>query len=483
MQDHAASTSGRGWTHWLLNPWTWVLVAFALRFGMLIGLPLVGARIAMRTDTGEGWEEHLTDSPGMLKFLQKRVQYRALTEDEIAYDDIGQNIVLGKGFVLNRYWQVSIPGKPTTFAGCGYPLFIAGVYAIFGIGNQLPVYLIQVVLHALAAWFVFESVRRIAGPVGGACGAAFYTFHPMLIWSAVALMSESIALPFSVVLFWLLSNRFALGYQAGGAWLRIVLIGIILAFLAETRSPYSYFGWVVAAFLILEARGKRSWPERFAHAAVFFFGFAAVCAPWVYRNYVEFGVFIPFSTKKGQSSYLTNHIGLVPELGPRLQAGPLPIDIYGPEFMAIPDEMGRDARCNELFLQFVREHPERFLALTGARFLVAVLPLTAVKFSLLTSLAAWYIKGIVLLLVPAALILARRRLWWRLLPWLLFVAYWQTLQSVSGAGLRYRLPADPVWACILGVACGVIAARLWPQTRSLKLSRRFLRTPPALSTP
>ncbi|MFH1923321.1 MAG: hypothetical protein ABIP48_25950, partial [Planctomycetota bacterium] len=107
---------------------------------------------------------------------------------------------------------------------------------------------------------------------------------------------------------------------------------------------------------------------------------------------------------------------------------------------------------------FLREEPGKFIGLTWMRFWIAILPVAITAHSPLSTLAAWYVKGLILVIVPLGVYLGRRRLWVDLLPWLLFAAYWQALQSISGPGMRHRLPADPAWACLVGVYAGVILA-------------------------
>ncbi|HEY7328476.1 MAG TPA: glycosyltransferase family 39 protein [Gemmataceae bacterium] len=463
----------------LLRPGVWVVLAALVRLGMLVSLPYTGATAAINPKVGTPWMERVGHVSGLVEFLQHRVLYRALAEDEICYHEMGQNIVAGRGFVLDRQWQITEPGKPALYAGCGYPLFVGIVYGIFGSGQQLPVYLIQIAMHALAAALIFQTVRRLVGPVGGAVAAAYYTFHPMLIWSSVALMSEALVIPLAVVFFWLLAHRGALGYAPGRHWLRVVLLGLVMGVLCETRSTFVYFNVVLMALLLLEVRNRDWWPTRLARPLVYFLVFATVCAPWTVRNYLHYHRFIPFSTKKGGAAYVFNHSGLVVEFGPRAVGGTPPVDLYGEEMVSLHDEVARDDRCLELFYQFLREQPHKFLGLTWIRFWMALLPVAITAASPLANVMAWYIKGPMLVLIPMGLYWAKRRLWWRMLPWLLFVSYWQALQSISGAGMRYRLPADPAWVCIVGSLVAVGMARWRPHVHALLLARRFDRQAPA----
>lgn len=453
-QKHWLGTLSRG----MLNPWTWVGVAALVRLTMLLGMGFIGDSAAIQTQVGESWPEKLSNPSGLVEFLQHRVYYRPLTEDEICYDEMARNLTAGRGFVLDRTWQITIPGQPAMYAGCCYPLFIAGVYLVFGAGSELPVYLIQITAHAAAAWLVFRTAQRFAGPTAGALAAAYYSFHPMLIWSGVAMMSEALVIPLVAVVFWLLAERDALGASAPGKVLRVVAVGGALAVLCLTRSTLAYFVPVVAVLLAYEARPRGTWWPSLAKPATCLLAFVVICAPWTARNYVHYGRLIPFSTKKGCNAYVFNHSGLTVEFGPGVVGGPQPENLYGPEFASLSSEVARDDRSMDLFLEFLREKPWTFVGLTWMRFWIAILPVAITAHSPLATLAAWYIKGPVLVLLPLGLYLGRRRLWVALLPWLLFVAHWQALQSISGPGMRHRLPADPVWACLLGVCASIVLA-------------------------
>ena len=142
--------------------------------------------------------------------------------------------------------------------------------------------------------------------------------------------------------------------------------------------------------------------------------------------------------------------------------GPMPFDYYAEGNQSLPDEVTRNDNYVRLFREFVREHPVHFLGLTFVRFWLALLPVAITAASPLAVAAAWYVKGVPLLLVVPALFLARWRLWLRVWPMVLYVAYWQALQSVSATGMRYRLPADPVWAVLVGICFAVVLAAVRP---------------------
>ena len=230
--------------------------------------------------------------------------------------------------------------------------------------------------------------------------------------------------------------------------------------------------------------------RRFAPVCACLAAFTLSVAPWTIRNYVHWGRLIPLSTKSGVNAWMWNHPGLVVEFGTRAFEGPKPIDIFDAEIQDLPNEAERDAKLMRLFVEFVADQPMKFAGLVLVRLAMAVAPVSVSSEyhggSTVAALSAWYIKGIPLIALVAAGVLLRARLWWRIRPLGLFVGYWMVMQSLAGPGIRYRLPADPVWACIIGVIGAAVLAKTLRGPGTDPLARRWgprFRCPEALPEP
>src|SRR5262245_63850633 len=194
------------------NPWAWVVIAGVVRLGMLAVLPQIADHLGINLE-GQPFVQaalqkaapNLPKSP--IALLQGRAHVRPFTEEESSYDEMAKNLVAGRGFVLDSKWLITTPGQPAMYAGCSYPLFVAAVYAVFGAGAELPVYLIQILLAALAAGLIYKGAARVGGALAGSLAAAFYAFHPNLIWSSVSMMSEAICVPLIALVLWILTVR------------------------------------------------------------------------------------------------------------------------------------------------------------------------------------------------------------------------------------------------------------------------------------
>lgn len=423
--------------------WAWIALCVVIRLIALLVIPLQNRAFLNREMPASN---HTAVS--YLEFLQRRTDISPLTEDEHCYDEMARNICGGRGFVTDNVWVITTPGQPAMYGGCAYPLFVAGSYLLFGAGNELPVFLLQIFLQGAALWFVFQSAKQIAGEAAAALASAFFCFHPVLIWLSVAMMSETLLVPGVAALIWLLS-RPATAFTS-------VMLGFLLAVMALTRSTAAPFILVAAGWLVM----RKQW--RLVPPLVM--TFVLVCAPWTVRNYKHWNRFIPFSTKSGVNAWFFNHPGLKVEFGRAAVEGSQPIDIFDPQIQGLPDEAARNDRLMQMFREFLRENPQKFAGLCWMRFWMALLPARITSTTTGALISALYAKGIPLALLLALLIMRPRLPGALMFPFLL-AAYWQAIQTLAGPGLRYRLPVEPAWAIIVGVAGAALIAMLIAKCR------------------
>lgn len=432
----------------------WIALCLMVRVIALLAMPAQGEAFLNRAmDSAKPFPS------GAIAFLERRTDFRPLTEDEHCYDEMGQNICRGRGFVVDTLWVITTPGQPAMYGGCAYPLFLAGIYTVFGTGNELFVFIAQILLQGLALYFIFETAQRIAGPIAALISGAFFTFHPVLIWLSVAVMTEAILVPAMAGLIWLVCCK-----SPSVKW--ALSVGSILAVMALTRSTASALVWLTIAWLLFHHRRASLRP-----AIVLIVTFLFLCAPWTIRNYVHWHRFIPFSTKSGVNAWFFNHPGLKVEFSRAAVEGPQPVDIFDPRIQSLPDEAARNDRLMAMFKEFFHAHPLKFIGLCWMRFWMAILPARITSTTSGALFSAWYAKGIPLVICSVALFLAgaRKKIPQRpgvVFP-LLIAAYWQAIQSLAGPGLRYRLPVEPAWAIILGVAVVCIGDMLRARRETL----------------
>lgn len=192
-----------------------------------------------------------------------------------------------------------------TFFGPVYPMF-AGVLALFDadlaralkcvsrdgavcdLSGLTGLFVVQAVLAAFTAFFVFLAARRLAGD---AC-IAWLTLAIVLATKCfthyAGLILTEIPTFFFVGLFaWMLAR-----VLSDPVPLRrdIAVAGVALAAAALTRASYVYLLYFMVPVIVLWWRfGRgRAWTDAAAAAACFAAGAAAILAPWWIRNYVGF---------------------------------------------------------------------------------------------------------------------------------------------------------------------------------------------------
>ena len=87
-----------------------------------------------------------------------------LRQDGYAYDSLAWHLLSDYGFSVNRTSTLSFgdcpPCEPVTYPLPGYPLFLAGLYALFG-RNYLVVKLVQAAIDAATCFLAYLLARRV----------------------------------------------------------------------------------------------------------------------------------------------------------------------------------------------------------------------------------------------------------------------------------------------------------------------------------
>ncbi len=192
-----------------------------------------------------------------------------------------------------------------TFFGPVYPMF-AGVLAFFDadlaralkcvsrdgavcdLSGLTTLFIVQAVLAAFTAFFVFLAACRLAGDVRIAWLTLAIVLATKCFTHYAGLILTEIPTFFFVALFaWMLAR-----VLSDPVPLRrdIAVAGVALAAAALTRASYVYLLYFMVPVIVLWWRfGRgRAWTAAAAAAACFAAGAAAILAPWWIRNYIGF---------------------------------------------------------------------------------------------------------------------------------------------------------------------------------------------------
>lgn len=195
------------------------------------------------------------------------------------------------GHILND-GMFSYNGRELTAADTpGFPIFLAGLRAMFGPG-MLWIYLAQVILSAATVLLIYLIANELFSPKAGLIAAGFASIYPMLF--------IFVATPLSEVLYTFLATAFLALYvraRRGMAW--AMAAGLIGGAAVMTRPVLALFVGLLGLFLLARS-GRR------ALGLALLGGFVLVLTPWVIRNAIAFNEFIPLSSRGGFEFYLGN---------------------------------------------------------------------------------------------------------------------------------------------------------------------------------
>jgi 4-amino-4-deoxy-L-arabinose transferase-like glycosyltransferase len=204
--------------------------------------------------------------------------------------DVVDEVVLqsdAKGYhILANYLLEHGSFEPEPIRTPGYVVMVAAIYSIVGERPAVVIFL-QILLDVIVCYCCFRLIRHLFGERAGLMGALLYAINPTAVLYANTLMSDALfvlLLVVSVSLFFrameVRSGRRSLGY--------FVTFALCLGLAALTRPVALY---LMPLFMLLvgwvERRNLRTVVPKIALASILFVG---VISPWVYRNYVTFGV-------------------------------------------------------------------------------------------------------------------------------------------------------------------------------------------------
>jgi 4-amino-4-deoxy-L-arabinose transferase-like glycosyltransferase len=385
-------------------------------------------------------------SLGLVLALALRVIYvflipNAIQEtwrDGLSYDNIARNLISGVG-----YWDTTgewpgeppyaDPSAPTARWMPGYPVFVAGIYLIFG-ENPRAVYLMQALLGVMIAGFTYLVAKHTLDEQVAVLALMLYALDPLSLSLSGSFQTEQLftALVIISVYFFLktggdVEHRIAFS----------LLFGLFSGLAALTRNVAGlmFVGLCVGALF--------GWDNRFARirlpqrafiiiiASVTFFG---TLGPWLVRNYHLTGHYT-LSTQTWQTLTITNNDkGGAYMTREGLAAMPY-TTIEQPE-------AEREAIYKSFLIEWIAANPGRFLALCLWRAIAFWSPLAT--FVSGGAALVTFVFNTILLVFAGAYGLAYRKSYSRLFPYYMSFLTFTLGYSIAMVTTRYRLPLYPL---------------------------------------
>lgn len=204
------------------------------------------------------------------------------------YRSIARNLDQGNGYRVYATMSKTMLREPV------YPLFLAGIFKLFG-DNMLTARIASVLLAFGAALMLLRLARKLTGDESIALAAAvLFLLYPGII---VAETRAGIEIPciLTVMLFMLALHR---AVEQGSLW-RYGAAGLLLGAAAMVRSEVVLFPLFLMVYLVLVERSAGERAKAVLRIAVLALGATIVMSPWIIRNYRLVHSFVPTSTIAG----------------------------------------------------------------------------------------------------------------------------------------------------------------------------------------
>ncbi|MEW5939339.1 MAG: glycosyltransferase family 39 protein [Chloroflexota bacterium] len=369
---------------------------------------------------------------------------------------------------------------PSAIRTPGYPIFLAGVIAVFG-ENYFAVTALQIVLNLLTLYFLYKTARLLLPNDEAILSAILFALALESILTAFFILTETLFAFLLAVVTWTLVK-----YHKSPAWTWAALAGAVTGYAVLTRPIAMLYPLVMALVLLVS---KTNWKTRLLHLTLSLALAAAVAAPWIVRNYNTLGV-ASLSTISGRYYLYYQAAFLVAD------QQNLPIEQAKQNLRAQADEIMQSQNIPEsevnrnnvetaLARKIILAHPIQYVGvhlredaknfLPGISILLNVFgvqegrqnPLTVLKFQGMQAALENYFGDqtwLILLFIPyflflgliylggalGALALVKRKQWFEALVILLPIAYFLLMPGGS-SNARFRVPVMPYLCMLAGV--------------------------------
>ncbi len=195
-------------------------------------------------------------------------------------------ILLRRGVLTYGGWP-----EPTVFIMPGYPLVLAGIFALAGSTGWLAARLFQVLISLVGVWLSVKIGDRLGGRRVGLLSGLFLAVYPPNLTAPGFLMTEVMFTSLFLGGLYL----FIKAEEKGDVkWL--VLTGFVLGLSTYFRPTGGLLPVVFGFYLLLVGH---PW-KRAVYAVVVMGAALVVClSPWIVRNYLVYKEFIPFTVSGG----------------------------------------------------------------------------------------------------------------------------------------------------------------------------------------
>ena len=348
--------------------------------------------------------------------------------DAGTYDELAVNFLQGKGLITS--------GGVYSFRPCLLPLFLAGVYSLFG-HSYLVAEIILAIISSFTCLLIYWLGKESFGERTGLMAMGISVIYPKFIYYSAHLCTETLYMFFLV-----LSFLFLIKYRRHLFLFNIVLAGIFFALASLTRSVLFAFFPLVLIWLIVVMENRK---KAFMHFLVFAFTILLTMSPWIGRNYRLHHAFIPTTTEGGYSFWLGSN--------PLATGGG---HCYSSDSTAFDklSEVDRDKLYYRMGFGFIKKNPSKFIQLSFNKFLrfwrIYPHQRDEIKKGVIVDLGI-DLKYVIIggisfgLILPFFIfgLIVSRFMWRKLLLFHLLIVYYTLIHMIIVGITRYRVPIMP----------------------------------------
>jgi len=383
------------------------------------------------------------------------------TGDQLSYHTLAIRVLSGDGFSFGTdWWPDTQSGAPTAHWSYLYTLYLASVYAIFGV-HPIAARLIQATsVGILQPLFAYLLGRRLFGEFVGLAAGVVAAVYAYFVYYSATLMTEPFYIAVILVSLYLAIRLTDSAKQESSRPFGLaLLLGLVLGLAVLLRQVFLLFVPILL-FWVWWANDRRSaWVAILPGLVV-----ALMVLPFTLYNSARFDSFVLLNTNAGFAFFWANH----PIYGTRFE--PILPDQMGDYQELIPEELrglNEAALDRELLrrgLGFVVDDPVRYLRLSLSRIPAYFMFWPSGASSAVSNLARVLSFGLFLPFMLYGLIKAwsDRRMGALREPvglLALFIIVYSAIHLLSWSLIRYRLPVDAVLVIFAGYALADLVQR------------------------
>lgn len=215
-------------------------------------------------------------------YQQGEWQSETAWTDQRGYQRLGTSLATTGDFTRYADNDVFVPEVIRT---PGYPAFIAAVYVVFGVGNDMAVAIAQAFVFLAICWLVFLIARRAAGQRSAIAAAAMTALYSPLPYFGSLIVTElwTAFMATAAILMCLRATQH-------GQIRDYVIAGALFTATTMVRPAFVLmpFFFVIAVPMLVKRQRTAAALKGWAALAIT----AAIClVPWLTYNYVNLGQF------------------------------------------------------------------------------------------------------------------------------------------------------------------------------------------------